>query len=195
MSIIETIIFTQYIIMPLYFEAGVDHIYVGVESASQNTLDMYNKNIKVEQSFRALNLINEHDIVSETSFVLGMPDDTPETFRETLEIAKQYNPDLAFFLAIAPWPYSDIYEDLKDFIAVDSYDKYNLVEPVIKPKAMTLGEVFKGLGHASRDFYMHKLKTLDTMSPRKAEFMLKVVRLIAEDSYLAEHMGGEMPRR
>jgi len=180
-------------IMHKYVGAGVDHIYVGVESVSQGTLDMYNKNIKVDESIKALNLINEHDIVSETSFVLGMPDDTEESFRNTLEIAKQYNPDLAFFLAIAPWPYSEIYDSLKDFIAVDGYDKYNLVEPVVKPRNMTLHEVFSGLGHLSRDFYMHKLNTLDTMSPRKREFMVKVVRLIAEDSYLAEHMGGKMP--
>ena len=65
-----------------------------------------------------------------------MPDDTLESVRNTV--------DLAFFLAIAPWPYSDIYPQLKDHIATADYSRYNLVEAVVKPKGMTLEEVNKG---------------------------------------------------
>ena len=122
----------------------VDHIYVGVEATTQAALDTFNKNIKVEDSKRALDLINAQDIVSETSFVLGMPDDTPESMGKTLELAKYYNPDMAFFLAIAPWPYSEIYPSLKDHVEVTDYSRYNLVEPVVKPKNMTLKEVQDG---------------------------------------------------
>jgi anaerobic magnesium-protoporphyrin IX monomethyl ester cyclase len=179
-------------IMWKYQKAGVDHIYVGVESPSQATLDIFKKNIKVEESRRALDLINEHGMVTETSFVLGMPDDTVESIRETVELAKQYNPDLAFFLAIAPWPYSEIYPDLKPYVESHDYSKYNLVEPVIKPKNMTLEEVSKELGLASMNFYMHKISNLDKMSSAKREFMIKVIKLIAEDSYLAKDMA-EMP--
>lgn len=181
-------------IMDKYRLANVDHIYVGVEATSQTTLDQFNKNIKVEDSKRALDLINAQDIVSETSFVLGMPDDTLESIRNTVELAKFYNPDLAFFLAIAPWPYSEIYPSLKEHVAVTDYSRFNLVEAVVKPKRMTLDEVNKALGHASRDFYMHKMNTLDSMSPRKREFMVKVVNIIATSSYLAKTMKGIMPK-
>ncbi|MBI4689164.1 MAG: cobalamin B12-binding domain-containing protein [Nitrospirae bacterium] len=180
-------------IMWKYKEANVDHIYVGVESTSQATLDIFKKNIKVEESKKALDLIKEYDIVSETSFVLGMPDDTREKIRNSVELAKYYNPDLAFFLAIAPWPYSEIYSSLKPYIEVYDYSKYNLVEPVIKPKEMTIDEVRKELGLASRNFYMDKLKNLDKMTPKKQEFMITVTKLIATNSYLAEHMTGQMP--
>lgn len=180
-------------IMWKYRKAGVDHIYVGVESISQDVLDRFNKNIKVEESKRALDLINEYDIVSETSFVLGMPDDTAENIRSTVELAKYYNPDLAFFLAIAPWPYSEIYPQLKEYIAVHDYSKYNLVEPVIKPINMTLEELFSELGRASREFYLDKMMNLNSMSFRKREFMIKVINIIATSSYLADAMKGEMP--
>ncbi|MDO9287793.1 MAG: radical SAM protein [Thermodesulfovibrionales bacterium] len=180
-------------IMPKYKKANIDHIYVGVEATTQETLDIFKKDIKVEQSKKALDLINEYNIVSETSFVLGMPDDTKEKIRDTVELAKFYNPDLAFFLAIAPWPYSEIYPMLKPYIEVWDYSKYNLVEPVVKPKEMTIDEVRKELGLASRNFYMDKLKNLERVSPEKQEFMIKVTKLITTNSYLAEHMHGEMP--
>ncbi|MFA4827784.1 MAG: radical SAM protein, partial [Thermodesulfovibrionales bacterium] len=180
-------------IMPKYKKANIDHIYVGVEATTQETLDIFKKDIKVEQSKKALDLINEYNIVSETSFVLGMPDDTKEKIRDTVELAKFYNPDLAFFLAIAPWPYSEIYPMLEPYIEVFDYSKYNLVEPVVKPKEMTIDEVRKELGLASRNFYMDKLKNLERLSPEKQEFMIKVTKLITTNSYLAEHMQGEMP--
>ena len=180
-------------IMWKYKKANIDHIYVGVEATTQEALDIFKKDIRVEQSKRALDLINEYNIVSETSFVLGMPDDTKEKIRDTVELAKYYNPDLAFFLAIAPWPYSEIYPMLKPYVAVSDYSKYNLVEPVVKPKAMTLDEVRKELGLASKNFYMNKLKNLDALTPEKQEFMIKVTKIIATNSYLKEHMQGVIP--
>ena len=65
-------------IMWKYKKANIDHIYVGVEATTQEALDIFKKDIRVEQSKKALDLINEYNIVSETSFVLGMPDDTKE---------------------------------------------------------------------------------------------------------------------
>ena len=144
----------------------------------------------MDQSKKALDLLNAQDIVTETSFVLGMPDDTKESMEKTIELARYYNPDLAFFLAIAPWPYSDLYPQLKDHVATKDYSKYNLVAPVVKPKSMTIEEVSEILGRASRDFYMYKINNLDSMTERKKEFMIKVVHIISTSSYLAETMKG-----
>src|SRR4030067_2941036 len=113
-------------IMNKYVKAGILHIYVGAESASQATLDRYQKNLKIEESKQAIDLINNAGIISETSFVLGMPDETPESIDSAIKLAKYYNPDLAFFLAIAPWPYSDIYKELAPFVEEFDYSKYNL---------------------------------------------------------------------
>jgi anaerobic magnesium-protoporphyrin IX monomethyl ester cyclase len=175
-------------IMDKYRLAGVDHIYVGVEAGSQETLDLFKKDTQVAQSKQAIDLINNADIVSETSFVLGMPDDTPETIAWTVELAKHYNPDMAFFLAIAPWPYAELYPQLEKYVATTDYRKYNLVEPVIKPKNMTMEELGRELGRASQKFFMHKFQTLHTLSPWKQEFMLSVLDLLINHSYLAGQM-------
>ncbi|MBU4492078.1 MAG: hypothetical protein KKD69_06410, partial [Euryarchaeota archaeon] len=44
--------------------------------------------------------------------------------------------------------------------------------------------------HQARDFYMDKLSRLDEMSSHKREFMIAVINLIANNSYLAEQMKG-----
>jgi anaerobic magnesium-protoporphyrin IX monomethyl ester cyclase len=187
-------------IMDKYRRGGVEHIYVGVEAGSQATLDLFKKDTLVEQSKQAIDLINGADIVSETSFVLGMPDDTPESIAETVELAKHYNPDMGFFLAIAPWPYAELYPELEKYVATKDYRKYNLVEPVIKPKNMTLEELERELGKASQKFFMHKFQHLYELSSWKQEFMLSVLDLLINHSYLAGQMkvamrdgGGQMP--
>ncbi len=186
-------------IMDKYREGGVEHIYVGVEAGSQETLDLFKKDTKVDQSKAAIDLINGADIVSETSFVLGMPDDTPESIEQTIELAKHYNPDMAFFLAIAPWPYAELYPELEPYVGTKDYRKYNLVEPVIKPKHMTMEELERHLGRASQKFFMHKFQNLENLSAWKQEFMLSVLDLLINHSYLAGQMkamlkeGKEMP--
>lgn len=186
-------------IMEKYREAGVEHIYVGVEAGDQKTLDLFNKETEVCQSKQAIDIINNADIVSETSFVLGMPDDTPETIAETVELAKHYNPDMAFFLAIAPWPYAELYPELEQYVATRDYRKYNLVEPVIKPNNMTMQELERELGKAAQKFYMHKFQNLHQLTPWKQEFMKKVLKILVEKSYLGDQMramakgGGKMP--
>jgi len=177
-------------IMDRYTAAGINHIYVGVESGSQDQLDRFNKNIKVAQSKKALDLINAANIISETSFVLGMPEDNRESIKETVKLAKYYNPDLAFFLAIAPWPYAKIYPELKPYIESYDYSLYNLVEPVIKPRAMTRDEVSKELFNAFKNFYMGKMAQLPKMTKFKRDYMIAVAKLLATHSYLADQMKG-----
>lgn len=180
-------------IMHKYSKAGILHIYVGAESASQDTLDRYQKNLKIEQSKEAIDLINKEGIISETSFVLGMPDETPESIAAAIKLAKYYNPDLAFFLAIAPWPYSDIYPELAPYIEEFDYSKYNLIEPIVKPVNMTREELNRHLLLAFKEFYMDKLMNLESMSDFKKNYMIDVTRLLINDSYLASQMKGEMP--
>ncbi len=175
-------------ILPKYREAGVSHIYVGVESTNQETLDLYRKDTKVSESKRAIELINAHQMVSETSFVLGTPEETAESIRRTVDLAKWYGPDMAFFLAITPWPYADLYAELEAHIATRDYRRYNLVEPVVKPAAMTLDEMQRELHRATGHFFHDKFQRLGELSADKRRFMLAVLKLLIEHSYL----GGEM---
>lgn len=172
-------------IIDKYKKAGVSHIYVGAEAATQERLDLFKKNAKVKDSKKAIDLINQADIITETSFVLGMPDDTPESIRKTIELAKHYNADMTFFLAIGPWPYSDIYPELEPYVAIKDYAKYNFMTPVVKPKAMTLEEVGAALDQAHIEFYLGKMKQIPRMSPFKRKYM-KDVFVILKNSCIGD---------
>ena len=171
-------------ILSRYRKAGIVHIYVGVESTNPETLEKYGKDVSVEESRQAIELINNEDIISETSFVLGMPYDTKESIAQTLELAKYYSPDMAFFLAITPWPYATICKELEPYIATKDYSKYNLIEPVVKPENMTIDELRDELNKATRLFYMDKFSKLKSMTSFKKDYMISVMRLLMEHSYI-----------
>ena len=177
-------------LLPRYRQAGIEHIYVGVESVNQATLDLFKKDTKVEQGRRAIELINGHEMISETSFVMGMPDETRETARQTIELAKYFAPDMAFFLAITPWPYADLYDQVKEHIVVRDYRKYNLVEPIVKPRNMSLDGIREQLFLGFREFYHDKMKRMATMPAWKQQFMKTLMKLLMEHSYLREQMAG-----
>ena len=183
-------------ILDKYRRAGIVHIYMGVEATDQKTLDIFKKNLKVADSKKAIDLVNAQDIVSETSFVLGMPNDTQQSIATTLELANYYNPDMAFFLAIAPWPYAEIYRELEPYVEEKDFRRYNLVEAVVKPLAMSRRELEQQLLETTKKFYMGKMKRFSDLSRGKQEFMINVMDLLMHHSYLAEHMkavGAGMP--
>jgi anaerobic magnesium-protoporphyrin IX monomethyl ester cyclase len=175
-------------ILPKYRAAGVSHVYVGVESVSQSTLDLYQKDIKVAESKKAIELINASGMVSETSFVLGTPEETAASIRKTVELAKWYAPDMAFFLALTPWPYADISPQLESRVATRDYRRYNLVEPVMKPDNMTMEEMQAELHRATGHFFYDKFKNLSSLTPEKRSFMVRVLKLLIENSYLGHEM-------
>ncbi len=170
-----------------YRRAGVIHIYIGVEATDQETLDQINKEITTDQSQEAIRLINSHNMITETSFVLGFPWETKESINRTLEIAKSYNPDFAHWLALAPWPYADIYDDMKDHIEDFDYSKYNLVEPVIKPESMTLEEVKFEIVNSYRRYYTWKApQFLELKDEFKRDYIRKSMTLILRNSFLTK---------
>jgi anaerobic magnesium-protoporphyrin IX monomethyl ester cyclase len=175
-------------ILPKYRAAGVSHIYVGVEATRQATLDLFHKETLVGRSKQAIDLINRHGIVSETSFVLGTLDETPASINETLELATWYGPDMAFFLALTPWPYADIYPLLKDHIVTTDYRHYNLVEPVVKPEQMTIPELRDALHRTTGLFFRDRLRHLGDLPEEKRRFLVTVMKILVERSYLGAEM-------
>ncbi|MBI5142493.1 MAG: radical SAM protein [Nitrospirae bacterium] len=184
-------------ILDKYRRAGIIHIYVGTEATDQATLNLLKKDLSIEDAKEALRLCREHNIITETSMILGFPDDTPESMARTIELAKEYNPDFAHFLAIAPWPYSDIYPELKPFIEESDYRKYNLIDPILKPRNMTREDVDRAIVTGYRKFYMGKFMEMLTSGDEfKRRYMLSAMQRMMNNSFIKKKLGmlgGEMP--
>lgn len=187
-------------IMWKYRKAGVVHIYVVSEAMDQAPPGVNDNGPEVTDGKLALDIIHGHGIVSEASFVIGGPDETRMSIEHTLKLAQYYNPDNAQFLPLTPWPYDDRYAAVKQYIKVHDYEKYNLIDPVIEPKQMSLLQVDVAIVDCYRRFYMGKLTEIITMKDAfKRDYLLKAMKLMMVSPFIIKKMGmgtlGKVPAK
>lgn len=168
-----------------YRKAGVVHVSLGIESADRQVLERLGKGMPPDVAREALEIIHRHDIVSEASFILGFPDETPATVQATLKMAQQYNPDNANFFALTPWPYGGMYRELKPLIRETDYARYNFIDPVLEPEAMSLKELQGALNDCYRRFYMGKMLEVMTMKDTfRRGYLVRATKLIMGSSFV-----------
>jgi anaerobic magnesium-protoporphyrin IX monomethyl ester cyclase len=142
--------------LPLYRKAGLIHVSLGTEAAAQLKLDRFNKETKVADNKRAIQLLRKAGIVVEAQFIVGLENETAETLEETYRMAMDWKPDLANWSMYTPWPFTSLFQELSDKVEVFDFEKYNFVTPILKPEAMERGELLDRVMNNYRRFYMYK---------------------------------------
>ncbi len=142
--------------LALYRKAGLIHVSLGTEAAAQMKLDRFNKETKVADNKRAIQLLREAGIVVEAQFIVGLENETAETLEETYRMALDWKPDLANWSMYTPWPFTQLFQELSDKVEVFDFEKYNFVTPIIRPAAMDWAELLDRVMNNYRRFYMRK---------------------------------------
>ncbi|MEO1777394.1 MAG: magnesium-protoporphyrin IX monomethyl ester anaerobic oxidative cyclase [Pseudomonadota bacterium] len=143
-------------LLKFYRKAGLVHVSLGTEAAAQMKLDTFNKETKVEENKTAIRLLREADILVEAQFIVGLDNETPETLEETYRMAWDWQPDLANWSMYTPWPFTPLFQELKDQVEIFDFSKYNFVTPIMKPARMERGELLDGVMNNYRRFYSRK---------------------------------------
>ncbi|MFO1115138.1 MAG: magnesium-protoporphyrin IX monomethyl ester anaerobic oxidative cyclase [Beijerinckiaceae bacterium] len=143
-------------LLPFYRKAGLIHVSLGTEAAAQLKLDRFNKETKVADNKRAVQLLRDAGIVVEAQFIVGLENETRETLEETYRMAMDWKPDLANWSMYTPWPFTSLFRELSDKVEIYDFEKYNFVTPIIKPEAMDRAELLDRVMHNYRRFYMYK---------------------------------------
>jgi len=143
-------------LLPLYRKAGLVHVSLGTEAAAQMKLDQFNKETKVEDNRRAIELLRDADIFIEAQFIVGLDNETAETLEETYRMAWEWQPDLANWAMYTPWPFTPLFQDLGDKVEIFDFSKYNFVTPIMKPEAMDRAELLDRVMNNYRRFYIKK---------------------------------------
>lgn len=90
--------------LTLMGQAGCWLISWGIESANELILKRARKGYKKEQAFKALQWAKAAGIKNWGYFIIGLPGETAESIRETIDYAKQLPLDIALFHIAAPYP-------------------------------------------------------------------------------------------
>ncbi|MFH1771949.1 MAG: radical SAM protein [Candidatus Omnitrophota bacterium] len=91
-------------------KAGCRELLVGFESGVQQILDNVNKNIKVEDSYRFVELAKKAKLQVHGCFVIGLPGETEETAKKTVDFALSLGCDTLQFSGAVPFPGTKFFE-------------------------------------------------------------------------------------
>lgn len=97
-------------------KAGCKRIYFGVESGSQKMLDFYQKDIHVDEALKSLLLTRKNGIETVGFFLLGLPNETEEDFKQSVQFALDARLSMAAVEGIVLYPGTALYDQYKDQI-------------------------------------------------------------------------------
>lgn len=108
-------------------KAGCHAVYFGVESGDQEILNRINKGITLEQAKRAVYMAKKAGLETVTFFMLGLPGETKETIKKTINFATHIGSDYAKTTILTPYPGTKIFDefDEKGVIITKDWAKYN----------------------------------------------------------------------
>ena len=92
-------------------EAGCQAICFGVESGNQEVLDLVKKSSNLAKVKEAMRMTQEVGISALASFIIGLPGETAETLRKTVEFANELHHEfgsLYGFHILAPFPGTEV---------------------------------------------------------------------------------------
>lgn len=136
--------------------SGCYAMFVGIESVSQENLSATHKvpNIGLDME-AAIRAIHRAGIEIVGSFVLGLDEDGPSVFANTLEFAERNKLALAQFSVLTPFPGTEMRKQLdrEDRILSNDWGLYTMGNVVYQPKHMTSKELAEGRARVLRRFY------------------------------------------
>ena len=95
----------------LMYAAGCRRVLLGIESGSVRLLDNVNKKLNPEQIREGVANARAAGIQTMGLFMIGLPGETPELTRQTVEFAVELDLDFAKFAITVPFPGSKLFED------------------------------------------------------------------------------------
>lgn len=94
--------------------AGVKQIIYGFESGSQAVLNCMNKKTTVAMNYRAVELTKKVGIACYGEIMIGMPAETHETIKETINFLIAAKPIIGHVAVLYPLPGTKVYETAKE---------------------------------------------------------------------------------
>ena len=119
-------------------------IYFGIENATQNVLDYYNKQTNSKQAMDAVKKTRQAGIdVIVASFIVGAPHETRYEIQNTLNFAQKLQVDIPQFNILAAFPGTDIWEELKTQGLVDEEKRWEtgVMVSEVSPNTVPVKEI------------------------------------------------------
>lgn len=165
-------------ILKLMKRSGCYFTAFGIESASQRILGNIKKSIELESISKAISIANKEGIITQGFFIFGLPGETKETMRETINFAKKSGLRRAQFLLLDVLPGSGLWEKLKSSRCTQLTEAKSYQDVTWIPEGLKKEDLLRAQSQAFREFFFRprQLYTLlKHFKPGQISFVLRRV--------------------
>ncbi len=137
-------------------QAGCWLIAFGIESGSQTVLDNVKKDTTVEKARETITMVNRLGIKTWGYFIMGLPGETAQTARETIDFAKSIPLDIALFHVAMPYAGTEFYFQAvaNGWLNTNEWTHFDMNDSsVVQYENFTADEILKVTKQAFREFY------------------------------------------
>lgn len=113
-------------LIALMKRAGCVSIDLGIESGSNEILKQIRKGFTIEKAFQASEVIKRQNIVLNTFFMTGFPQETESTLEETFNAMRQIKTDGIIYSIFTPYPNTELFKYCEDRGLIDGSLDYSL---------------------------------------------------------------------
>ena len=162
--------------MRLMKKAGCRLIIPGYESGVQKILNNAKKGITIEQSIKFTKDAKRAGLLVHGCFIFGLPGETKETIRKTLEFAKKLEIDDAQFFPLMPYPGTEAYEWAKKngYLITENFSEWLTPEgyhkTVISLPELSNEEIVEECKRARKEFYLRPKYILYKLKQSLSDF-------------------------
>lgn len=135
--------------------AGCWQVLFGIESGSQEILDLERKGITLEQIEKAVRLARKSGLRTKGFIMVGHPTETPETIRQTIDFIRSLPLDDVSVTYFTAFPGSEIWKDAPRYgsVAAD-FSRMSVFHPSFIPNGFTEESLTASSRLILRKFYM-----------------------------------------
>jgi len=163
-SRIDTIVKNEKMV-ELMGKAGLRQVFIGFESAEQETLDGFGKKLEAESVFKGVEILKKNKIDVWGSFIIGGLEETKEMVKKTIRFAKRLDPAYAQFSILTPYPGTKLYDSVKHKLLSDNWEIFWGGQPVIRLDKITPKELQRLIIRAYLSFYLRPKKLFQLSLP------------------------------
>lgn len=158
-------------------KGGCLKIKYGVESSNPTFAKLMWKDSVLANIETAVSNTRKAGIFVHNSYQIGLPNETRESIRGTLELSKHLSPDYAYFFLFIPYKGTPMFKDAEPYIIESDFSKYWLFNSIIKLPTFTHSELLRELYNMWYEFY--SFKGLDMVTYKEGDiFPEDIVNLI-----------------
>ncbi len=157
-------------------EAGLYSLKYGVESGVQEIVNNCGKALDLKKVEEAVMLAKKYGIKVHLTFAFGLPGETKDTIKKTIDFACSLDPDSVQFSIITPFPGSRYYEELnsKGYIINKNWEDYTgYTKAVIRTENLTKKDLEDACVLAVREWRNHNYRKSKCFSPYELERFVK----------------------